>query len=363
MRSARRCACSSADSAVRWRDGGLASLAALPDFFRQGQGTTTVNALRLDNRTVPLASRGAYWRDAVHGLLQVESETRALGGETFETLLEQHEIGPLRVMAISGSAQQLQVRDWDNTQRVHLLLPRTAGGFVEAQGTRQALQPDRSYFVNVRGPLLIQAPVRFEHIGLFFPVSASEFTPSFIQRHEAGPVLLSGAAAQTLSSALPTLLTNAPGMAAAAAPIVARAMIDLFHAALIETPGGAADAQHRLQAYHRERIRRHARAALGDPDLNVDRIAAAVGLSPRRVHQLFADSGTTLMRWIWSERLAQCHARLADAAGRSMRISDLAYEWGFSDPAHFSRAFRQRYGITPQQHIALHSGEGVKAIH
>ena len=76
-------------------------------------------------------------------------------------------------------------------------------------------------------------------------------------------------------------------------------------AALIETPGGPADAHDRLQTYPRDRIRRHARAVLGDPDLSVARIAAAVGLSPRRVQQLFADSGTTLMRWIWSERLAQ----------------------------------------------------------
>ncbi len=322
-----------------------------------------MNALRLDNRTVPLAARSTYWRDVVHGLLHVESETRALVGETLETRLEQHEIGELRLMAVSGSAQQLQVRDWGHSQRVHLLLPRTTGGFVEAHGTRQALQPDRSYFVNVRGPLLIQTPVRFEHIWLIFPVSASELTHSYIQRREAGTLLLSGAAVQTLNSALPTLLAGAPGMAAAAAPIVARSMIDLFHAALIETPCGPTDYQIRLQAYHRERIRQHARAALGDPDLNVDSIAAAVGLSPRRIHQLFADSGTTLMRWIWSERLAQCHARIADAAGRGIRISDVAYEWGFSDPAHFSRAFRQRYGITPQQHLGLRRGEGVKAVH
>jgi len=30
-------------------------------------------------------------------------------------------------------------------------------------------------------------------------------------------------------------------------------------------------------------------------------------------------------------------------------VSEVAYSWGFNDPAHFSRTFRSRFGISPTQ--------------
>jgi AraC-like DNA-binding protein len=31
-------------------------------------------------------------------------------------------------------------------------------------------------------------------------------------------------------------------------------------------------------------------------------------------------------------------------------ITQIAYDWGFKDPAHFSRAFKMRYGRSPSAH-------------
>ena len=127
-------------------------------------------------------------------------------------------------------------------------------------------------------------------------------------------------------------------------------MVELLRGTLVESlQVPATAAQHHQDSHHRLRIRQHVMSRLADPDLGVESIAAAVALSTRRVHQLFADSDMTLMRWIWSERLTQCYNQLVASTGPATRVGEVGYEWGFSDPAHFSRALRQRYGVSPSQ--------------
>lgn len=98
----------------------------------------------------------------------------------------------------------------------------------------------------------------------------------------------------------------------------------------------------------KDRIKRVVLDKLRDPDLGVETIAAAVGLSPRQVHRVFADEGTSLMRWVWVQRLEQCHRELCQVETARRSISDIAYTWGFNDQAHFSRAFRRHFGFSPR---------------
>ena len=44
-------------------------------------------------------------------------------------------------------------------------------------------------------------------------------------------------------------------------------------------------------------------------------------------------------------RLDGCRGDLARQSDRT--ISEIAFAWGFSSSAHFSRAFRKRFGVTP----------------
>lgn len=93
------------------------------------------------------------------------------------------------------------------------------------------------------------------------------------------------------------------------------------------------------------------RARSDDPDLDIEAVSRAFGISCRTVSRLFAADGTTPMRWLWRERLTAAH----EALGRrgAPRVSDVAAANGFSDMAHFSRAFRQAFGHPPS---AVRSG-------
>ncbi|MGW3263165.1 helix-turn-helix domain-containing protein [Streptomyces sp. NPDC001056] len=95
------------------------------------------------------------------------------------------------------------------------------------------------------------------------------------------------------------------------------------------------------------RIRRYVDDHLADPGLSPGTIAAAHFVSVRHVHHLFATQGTTLGRWIQQRRLEECRRELA-RRGR-LSVSAVAHRWGFVNAAHFSRAFRRAYGMSPTQ--------------
>jgi AraC-like DNA-binding protein len=79
---------------------------------------------------------------------------------------------------------------------------------------------------------------------------------------------------------------------------------------------------------------------IADPDLSPAIVAEASFVSVRQLHRLFAADGTTFGTFLREERLRRCRADLADPR--------LEHEPGSRSPAHFSRLFTARYGITPR---------------
>jgi len=86
---------------------------------------------------------------------------------------------------------------------------------------------------------------------------------------------------------------------------------------------------------------------LGEQELRPQAVADAVGLSLRHLSRLFAAEGDSITQHIWSERLARAHRELIDTRLRKASIGEIAFRWGFSSQAHFSRAIRERYGASP----------------
>lgn len=129
---------------------------------------------------------------------------------------------------------------------------------------------------------------------------------------------------------------------------VADAMLDLIGAviccAVPDTSGCLERSLHR-----RQQVKRYIQRHLQEPDLSAETIARAIKLSVRQVHRLFAEESQSLMRWIWTRRLEACHQDLQrDPLGRRS-LAEIAYAWGFNDQAHFSRAFRRQFGVSPSK--------------
>jgi AraC-like DNA-binding protein len=94
-----------------------------------------------------------------------------------------------------------------------------------------------------------------------------------------------------------------------------------------------------------ENVKRLVRQSLADPDLTITRAASLAGMSSRKLQRLFQASGVTYGDWLRGERLRHCYFELVSSRERSVSITDLAFNWGFSDVSHFSRAFRAEFGV------------------
>ncbi|CAB3751920.1 AraC family transcriptional regulator [Paraburkholderia humisilvae] len=97
--------------------------------------------------------------------------------------------------------------------------------------------------------------------------------------------------------------------------------------------------------------------SLGDPELCIARIAAELNMSPRSLARALQADGLSAMRYAWSLRLEHA-ARLLPGATQG-EIKTIAHQCGFASPAHFSRAFKERYGMTPREYAANHKTTSV----
>ena len=94
-------------------------------------------------------------------------------------------------------------------------------------------------------------------------------------------------------------------------------------------------------------IREYIEANLSDPLLSPASIAAAHFISTRHLHNVFHESGTTVASWIRSQRLEGARRELRDPLHAGQSVGAVAARWGFLDAAHFSRIFRDAFGVSP----------------
>jgi AraC-like DNA-binding protein len=96
-------------------------------------------------------------------------------------------------------------------------------------------------------------------------------------------------------------------------------------------------------------VREYIDANLSDPQLSPASIAAAHFISTRHLHNVFHESGTTVASFIRSQRLDGARRDLQDPLNAGKAVGAVAANWGFLDAAHFSRTFRDAFGVSPTE--------------
>ncbi len=93
-------------------------------------------------------------------------------------------------------------------------------------------------------------------------------------------------------------------------------------------------------------------ARLADPALSAVSVAAALGVSTGYLQHVFQAAGTTAGHHIRRRRLERCRDDLIDPLRAREQIGEIAMRWGFGDMPHFSRAFKERFGLSPRDYRA-----------
>lgn len=110
------------------------------------------------------------------------------------------------------------------------------------------------------------------------------------------------------------------------------------------TSRNSRDADDDLLSLAQAAIRDH--LAIGK--LSPDFLAEKLGISRASLYRVFAPHGG-IMRYVQERRLIAVRAALSDPL-ETRKLSRIALDLGFNSEAHFSRAFRQRFGTTASEY-------------
>ncbi|MFC6741174.1 helix-turn-helix domain-containing protein [Methylobacterium tardum] len=298
--------------------------------------------------------RFRHWREVCEDRL-VPMEQRPLGDGQFDATIDGASIGgldftkfALRNLRASTTPRTLR---HENHKTDHLFMSMVLTGTVKAD------QNDRSS-TDGTGDFAIRdtnMPWTIEHDG-YTEVLAIAIPRQRIET-VLGPARLFASLTveghQPVATLARSFLTNLSARADQMSPAVAERMvgvgIDLIVASLAERI--AREVPQPVQgSLVVQRAKAYVEANLHDQTLDPPQLASVVGVSVRRLQELFHKRGQHISDWIWERRLAAAAKRLSDPACAHLSIGMLAYSCGFVSQAHFARRFKDRYDMSPRDY-------------
>lgn len=137
-----------------------------------------------------------------------------------------------------------------------------------------------------------------------------------------------------------------------AAKLLGRQLVELLSLALDGQGDVKSGTSSAVRAAHLNRAKGFVRRNLMNGNLSPEKVALACGISKRYLHELFSDENGTVSQFIREQRLIACR-EILEAPG-TLTIAEVAYRYGFSDQAQFSRLFKAAFGKTPSGFRAQH---------
>ncbi len=100
-----------------------------------------------------------------------------------------------------------------------------------------------------------------------------------------------------------------------------------------------------------------------DHEIDATRVAASVAISPRYLHKILAQQGTTYVRELFRVRLDHARSMLTDPRFAELSVSEIGWRCGFCDPSHFSRRFKAQFAASPGSLRVSHAEKVESILH
>jgi AraC-like DNA-binding protein len=132
--------------------------------------------------------------------------------------------------------------------------------------------------------------------------------------------------------------------------VLTRHLLELLALSIEEVGADDPGAGSSVRAAHLRRVEQVIRDNLTNPGLSPEMIADICGISKRYLHELFKDVNGTVSQRIRDRRLLAARDMMEAQPQKS--IAEIAYTFGFSEQAQFSRLFKSAFGETPSGYRA-----------
>ena len=296
-----------------------------------------------------------YWQDVVCRAL-VDLECRPVSGMAFEASVEGSRLEGLSVARIEASAHRVerQPSAIARASEESLIFNFVLSGVAMAQqdGRSVVLRAGDGAICDAQRPYSLRFDDTFKIITIKLARSAIAHRAGSIHRITATSFGESSQMCPILFGYLVSFSKQASLLAPAASEKVVRNFTELLAVALDEVLLASPLPLSEYRATALMRVRDFVERHLDVCELDTSMVSTALNLSPRYINKLFEAENTSLTRYIWRRRLERAAADLQDPARAGLGISAIAMAHGFNDLSHFSRAFRQRFDLSPRAYRA-----------
>lgn len=307
-------------------------------------------SLLFSTATIKPKDRESYWADAVCDTY-VQLECDALNtGSVFNGEIRLDQLATLGLSRVNASAQHVRrtpAKISKSTEDYFLVSIQTHGtGVITQDGRTAILKPGDFAMYDSTRPYELVFEADFQQFVLMLP--GPTLRSQLRDTHALTARQVSGArgAGHLMINMIGSLASDIDTLEPASAAAVSQSVENILIAGLNSLPGTCNRQPSHLHALYHQQIKAFVQLHLCDPELSVGQIAAHLRMSISSVHRVFANEPCSLTQWIWAQRLDAVKRDVCDATLANRSISDLAYRWGFNDAAHFSRAFRSRFGCS-----------------
>jgi AraC-like DNA-binding protein len=307
-----------------------------------------------DTRQCSGRERLAYWTETVCSqILPVQIDPR--GSEQLHaTAMRSTGLGDLQVREVVGG-QHVYIRDAGDIRRgdpgtLQVGLQVTGSSLLVQDGREAVMGAGDLVLYDSSRPFSLVMDARFHWRVFLLPKDKLRRSDREISRLTAVPISASRGVGGLVTRFLSDVAEHADELEAQASALALCENAADLVATLVRAELGALWEVRAPQRLLLDQATAYIAANVREPDLGPERVAHAVNVSVRRLHQLFEPTGRTVGEHVREERLAAVRRDLADPRLAGLSVSRIAAAHGMTSPTVFSRVFRAAHGCTPTEY-------------
>lgn len=308
---------------------------------------------------VPEAERYGFWSDVsqkyfvkLDCLLQPYASIATNAGSNFSADLIHCNLGNLDLIDLRATAHCVERPGPHPQEDDYFLLSLLTEGSCQLtqDGRTASVMPGEMVLYDTRRPYRVALATPFRMCSIRIPHETMRIYLPSPEHLVARPLTHDTAMGRIASGLVLNVFNEQEHVDGASKSSMAKSVLEMLAAGLQslrvdESPVNGS----KLAQFHLERIKQSIDTHLGDAELNVEFLAQLLKMSPSSIHRAFESQPLGVSEFIWSKRLEICKQALGNPQLASRSISELAYSWGFTSNAHFSRAFKRYTGYAPRE--------------